>query len=154
MAKQQATFSYPALLRVTNRVKPLREVLDRAAATGQPIVLANGDEARELEDASAVDPSLATQPGSAPPPQSGTSYAGLTPTQRHAFITWSRQPETPAPPAVQQLYLANLEARLLEETYRQSALEKLQALGGAPTWVNNTALHRAYLLAGWLRQDG
>jgi hypothetical protein len=97
---------------------------------------------------------LTREIASAPPPKPGTSYAGLSPAQRFAFITWSHRPETQAPLAYQQLYLANVEARLLEETYRQAAHLTLRQLGDVPMWRTNPALHRAVLLACWLAQDG
>jgi hypothetical protein len=156
MAKQTTTYSFPALLRVTSRATPLDKLLSEAITAGLPIVLPGESGSGEIEDASASDPSLTTEAltTSPPPPQPGTSYAGLTPAQRYAFIVWSRKPENPAPAAFQQIYLANLEARLLEITYRQTAIEKLIELGTAATWANNLALHRTYLLSCWLQQDG
>ena len=155
MAKPQPTFTMPAILRVTTSAMPLRAVLEEAIDAGLPVTLSNGSGPHhEVEDASAVDPSLTTEVASAPPPQPGTSYAGLTPAQRHVFIAWSRQPETLAPPAYQQLYLANLEARLLETEHRGQALAKLHELGEVPMWRSNPAFHRTLLLACWLTQDG
>jgi hypothetical protein len=119
-----------------------------------PIALLPGYLDIEIEDSSAIDPSLATAAANPPPPKPGTSYAGLTPAQRFAFITWSRTPQGPAPVAFQQLYVANLEVRLLESTVRPAAIETLHELGSAAAWANNVAIHRAYLLSCWLEQDG
>jgi hypothetical protein len=154
------TASFPALLRVVGRAAPLRELLQRAVESGVPVQFVPNLVAHmttgtgEIEDASAVDGSLALANEAAPAPQPGTSYAGLSPAQRHAFLSWSRKPESQTPLAFQQLYLANLEARLFEVTYRQTALEKLLDLGGNATWRTNPALHRAFMLACWLRQAG
>lgn len=157
--------SFPTLLRVSGRSKSIDALLTDAIAAGMPIVLPNamlptlkpGDgEHGLIDDATALDPSLATEVSKTamPTPLPGTSYAGLTPAQRHAYITWSHQPHEPAPPAFQQLYLANLEARFLEANFRQAVFDRLLELSEAPTWAKQIALHRAYLLACWLAQDG
>ena len=158
--KAQGEPSFPALLRVSGRSKTIDALLTEAIAAGMPIVLSNAmlhdGEHGVPDDATALDPSLATEVSKAamPTPLPGTSYAGLTPAQRHAFITWSNHPHEPAPPAFQQLYLANLEARFLEADFRQAVFDKLLELSEAPAWAKQTALHRAYLLACWLAQDG
>jgi hypothetical protein len=164
MAKQTQTLSYPALLRVSGRSKPLRDLMAEALAAGLKLELphrtpSNGDAAGdehllpEIEDASAIDPSLTVEAGNVSPPQPGTGYAGLTPSQRHAFIAWSHRPHDPAPVAFQQLFLANLEARLFERDFRMEALSTLRELVETPAW-RIPALHRAYLLGCWLLQDG
>lgn len=155
MAKQTKTDSHPALLRITSRAKPINQLLAAAIANGLPIQRQE-DTAGNIEDASAIDPALLIETtGKQPPsPAPGTGYAGLTAAQRHAFITWSRTPATPAPTAYQQLYLANIEVRLLEEDYRQTALEKIDELLAATAWANNRWLQRANLLASWLLRDG
>jgi len=147
---------YPAFLRVRGRDRPLNELLAEAIATGLPFDLASKNHGDTIEDTSAIDATLTTEKtGKAPqPPLPGTSYAGLTPAQRDAFLSWSRKPENPAPGAYQQLYLANLEARLFETEYRQLVIENLQELGGAPAWAKNPAYHRLYLLSCWLLRDG
>ena len=161
----QMAQSFPALLRVNGRTKGIEALLTEAIAAGMPITLAPTSFADDggsgtFDDTTAVDPSLATEapsmlrPTRLPPPLPGTSYPGLTPTQRHAFITWSRQPHEPAPHAFQQLYLANLEACLLEADFQPTVFEKLIELGDTPAWANNFALHRTYLLACWLARDG
>ncbi len=155
MAKTTAP-SIPELLRISGRSKPLAMLLTDAVAVGLPIVVSPDTVQGEIEDASAIDLSLATEPTSAPPPTPlpGTSYAGLTPAQRYDFLTWSRKPEVAAPIAFQQIYLANLETRLLEEQFQNAATGMLISFGAEPTWVKTPALHRAYLLACWLQQDG
>ena len=156
MAKKAATPSYPALLRVAHRAKPLHDLLQAAIDAGAPLQLAHNGTAGESEDASAIDASLLVEHDaiSPPPPQPGTSYAGLTPAQRGAFIAWSRHPENPAPVAYQQLFLANVEAQLLDGMAHTWAMEKLEALGTETLWANNPSLHRTYLFACWLLQDG
>jgi hypothetical protein len=154
MAKKQTTEHLSPLLRVISRTVPLAELLANAAGDGLPVMFSTAAGSGESEESSAIDPSLTTVAGNAPPPQPGTSYAGLTPTQRHAFLAWSVRPELTAPLAFQQLYLANLEARLFENDFRQRALDKLAELGAEPAWSRNVALHRAILLACWIQQDG
>lgn len=159
MAKKSSAYSFPALLRVINRDKPLHQVVQAAADEGLSFRLPETEQRGEngdnpVEDASAIDPSLTLEAANATPPQPGTSYAGLTPAQRNAFIAWSRQPQSQAPPAFQQLYLANIEARLFEPDMRHEALQSLVALGQASNWRRNPALHRAYFLGCWLLQDG
>ncbi len=124
-------------------------------AAGVPLTVPAEGSTDTAEESSAIDPSLSLEDApSAGVPLPGTSYAGLTPAQRQAFLTWAHKPHTPAPAAFQQLYLANLEARLFEEDLRSSAFDMLQTLGASATWAKNIALHRAYLLACWLLQDG
>lgn len=155
MAKQPTTFSYPVLLRINGRIKSLETLLAEAIAAGVPLTLPPDNIGGEVEDFSAIDPSLTTEATSPlPPPLPGTSYAGLTPAQRHSFIAWSRKPQEPAPLAYQQLYLANLEARLLEPEHRQVVIDKLVELGEDSGWAKLPALHRTYLFACWLTQDG
>jgi hypothetical protein len=152
MAKAVQVTSFPALLRVTSRAKSLNDLLQEAIAAGLPAE----NSGAPIEDFSAIDPSLTTEKAfpAPPPPASGTSYAGLTPAQRDAFLSWSRKPENPAPPAYQQLYLANLEARLIDPDFQLLAIEKLGDLTASPAWAKNLALDRAYLLSCWLLQDG
>jgi hypothetical protein len=124
MAKQQAfikqptTQPFPAILRVHGKVPPLTDLINEGIAAGVPIMLQPDTARDEIEDASAVDPSLTVESPSVAPqdPLPGTSYAGLTPAQRHSFITWSRKPQEAAPLAYRQLFLANLEARPLKLT--------------------------------------
>ncbi|MCC6458147.1 MAG: hypothetical protein IT328_24555 [Caldilineaceae bacterium] len=156
-ATQKATTQpIPELLRTTHRSKPLAALLTDAIAAGLPIVLPTAAGMDEIEDSSAIDPSLSLEQAttSVPPPLPGTGYAGLTPTQRHAFLSWCHKPEAPAPLAYQQLYLANMEARLLEAEFRTPVMAQLAQLAAESAWANNIAFHRIYLLACWLQQDG
>src|SRR4051812_35071817 len=139
MAKPAQVFSYPALIRVTSRAKSLDDLLAEAIAAGLPATLPHSDNNVKFEDFSAIDPSLRTEEKvPAPPaPLPGTSYAGLTAAQRNVFLSWSRKPENPAPPVYQQLYLANLEARLLEPEYQQQVVQKLRDLAESPAWAKN-----------------
>jgi hypothetical protein len=160
MGQKLTTHFIPELMRISGKAKPIRELLDDAIAAGLPILPVGESKQEsnraELEDSAAIDLSLAAEPSTAPPsaPPAGTSYAGLTPAQRHAFLSWCHTPEQPAPLAFQQLFLANLEVRLLEEQHRKPAILRMAHLGTEATWANNPALHRAYLLACWLQQDG
>lgn len=152
--------SIPDLLRVIGRSRPLSQVLLDALDEGLPIAFpvdygrGVNEAPVEIEDASALDMTLTLEAGSAAPPAPGTSYAGFTAEQRNAFISWSRKPEQPAPLAFQQNYLANLEVRLLEPSYRLMSVGKLIELGDVAQWANLPAFHRTYLLSCWLQQDG
>ncbi len=152
--QKATTQAIPELLRVNGKAKPLAELVADAIAAGLPLAPSLGSR-EQIEDSSAVDLSLAAEPAPNPaPPTPGTSYAGLTSAQRHAFLAWSQRPEEPAPLAFQQLFLANLEARLREDQHREAAIMLMSHLGTVATWGNNPALHRAYLLAWWLPKDG
>jgi hypothetical protein len=85
-------------------------------------------------------------------PALGLGYAAFTPRQRGWFLAWQATPLSPAPPAFQQLYLASLEVRLLEDS--QSACQQMEQLLPSDAWTSNPALWRVALLAGWLAQDG
>jgi hypothetical protein len=154
MAKRVDTFQISNWLRVQGHIAPLEEMLARCADQRLPVELlqpAAGD------DGAAIDLTLHTQHAATPPapPPPGASYAGFSPTQRRAFLTWSTNPTGDAPPAFQQLYVANLEPTLLESPIKRAAvLEHMHALCLAPAWHGNTWLHRAYLLGGWLAADG
>jgi hypothetical protein len=43
---------------------------------------------------------------------------------------------------------------LFEEQHRERAIEQMVQLGAEVTWAENPALHRAFVLACWLQQDG
>lgn len=154
--QKASTQTIPEFLRITGRSKPLAILVSNAVGEGSLLTRPDGDERGEIEDSSAIDLSLSTEAALTPPPapSPGTSYAGLTPAQRHTFLVWCRNPEASAPLAFQQLYLANLEARLLEEHHREPAIQQLAYLGTVPAWSANGSLHRAFLFASWLLQDG
>ena len=110
-------------------------------------------------DYTLVDPALAVTPTPIPtsalPPAAGLSYSGFSPPQRAAFHAWLEDPALPAPPAFQQLLLANAEVRLLEGGAKADAVyAALHLLAAAPAWHANASLARTLLLNFWLRQDG
>ncbi len=85
----------------------------------------------------------------------GLGYGGLSAVQRAALLAWLQQPQEPAPPAFQQLLLANAEVRLLEgEAQAAKTLAALLQLAETPAWLGHAGLVRTLLLAFWLRQDG
>ncbi|MCB0068940.1 MAG: hypothetical protein KDD77_17385 [Caldilineaceae bacterium] len=146
------------LLRVAGRDAPLAAVVERAQRRGLPVQVSSSPD----DDYAQIDPALTATAVEVPdsvwaqqPPAPGLSYAGFDPQQRGAFLTWQRTPLAPAPPACQQLYLANLEARLLESSqHAEAAQAQLQRMLAAPTWTANPATWRVALLAAWLAQDG
>ena len=146
------------LLRVAGHDAPLASVIDRAQQRQLPVNVSSAPE----DDYAQIDPTLAAASVETPssvwaqqPPAPGLSYAGFTAQQRGAFLTWQRTPLTPAPLACQQLFLANLEARLLESSqYAAAAQAQIEHLLAAPAWTDNPATWRVALLAAWLTQDG
>jgi hypothetical protein len=157
------------MLRVAGVSTPLAELVTHARTHARTAAVCPagaagglaGDQAEAAaipnHDYAQIDPALACAPveDTPPAPQAGLSYAGFTPAQRRAFLTWSLQPTTPAPPAFQQLLLATLELRLLEsDDWAHKARRELLALAAAPTWQRHPGLARTLLLAFWLAQDG
>lgn len=143
------------ILRQADQGPSLAKVL-AAASTALPITLLH-DPARPPDDSALIDLTLHTQraPAAPPPPSPGTGYGGLTPAQRAAFLAWCGRVTDPAPPAFQQLYIANLEPRLLENAdMRAAALQHFHELAQHPAWAAAPWLHRARLLGAWLQQDG
>ncbi len=146
------------LLRVAGRDAPLAAVVERAQRRGLPVQVSSSPS----DDYAQIDPALTAAQVESPdsvwaqqPPSPGLSYAGFDPQQRGAFLTWQRTPLAPAPLACQQLFLANLEARLLENTQHADAAQvQLQRMLAAPAWAANPATWRVALLAAWLAQDG
>ncbi|HXF60983.1 MAG TPA: hypothetical protein VNK95_05160 [Caldilineaceae bacterium] len=152
MAKA-GTAAVPPLLRIAGRDRSPADLLEAAVAAGLPITVLPGG--GQLEDGAAVDLTLAAQPGPLDTPPPGASYAGLSPAQRLAFLNWARQPAAPAAAAFQQLYIANLEARLLgSESEYSAARQELLRLTHIPAWAGNLWLGRAMLLCFWLTRDG
>jgi len=141
------------LLRVTERDAPLVDIVARAQARALPITLHNPT---RDEDFALIDSVLTVATEAATPiddaPVSGLGYAAFTPRQRGWFLAWQATPLSPAPPAFQQLYLANLEVRLLEGS--QSAYRQLEQFLQSDAWTPNPACWRVALLAVWLAQDG
>ena len=147
------TAAVAPLLRIVGRDRSPAELLEAAVAAGLPITVLPGG--GQQEDVAAVDLTLAAQPGPLDNPPPGASYAGLSPAQRLAFLNWARQPTTPTAAAFQQLYVANLEARLLgSEPERDAARKELLRLSNVQAWAGNLWLGRATLLCFWLARDG
>lgn len=146
------------LLRVAGRDAPLAAVVERAQRRGLPVQMSSSP----ADDYAQIDPALTAAQVEAPDsvwaqqsPAPGLSYAGFDPQQRGAFLTWQRTPLAPAPLACQQLFLANLEARLLENSQHADAAQvQLHRMLAAPAWAANPATWRVALLAAWLAQDG
>lgn len=146
------------LLRVAGRDAPLAQVIDHAQHRQLPVQVS----CDPIDDYAQIDPALAAAAVEMPssvwaqqPPASGLSYAGFTPQQRGAFLTWQHTPLLPAPLACQQLFLANLEVRLLESRQHADAAQaQLQLMLTAAAWSDNPAAWRVALLAAWLTQDG
>ncbi len=146
------------LLRVAGRDAPLAAVVERAQRRGLPVQVSSSPD----DDYAQIDTALTAAAVEVPdsvwaqqPPAPGLSYAGFDPQQRGAFLTWQRTPLAPAPPACQQLYLANLEARLLESSqHAEAAQAQLERMLTAPAWTANPATWRVALLATWIAQDG
>jgi hypothetical protein len=116
-----------------------------------------------ITDYTLIDPSLAVAPDAEldrvtpadATPAPGLAYSGFTAVQRTIYHVWLGHPAAPAPPAFQQLLLANAEVRLLEGPPRSdAAYAVLHPLVTEPAWQANQGLARTLLLACWLRGDG
>lgn len=162
-ASKSTRLAAPAnpMLRVVGVSAPLAAVVACARVHARTAALFPADEIAVATvagyDYAQIDPALACAAvnGTSPPPQAGLSYAGFTPAQRRAFLTWSLHPTAPAPPAFQQLLLATLELRLLEsDDWAHKARRELLALAAAPAWQHHAGLARTLLLALWLVHDG
>jgi len=143
-------------MRVAGRDEGLSSVVARAQLRPLPITLASP---ASNEDYALLDLSLSAEPG-APAlydnaPVVGLGYAGFTPRQRSQLLAWQQTPLTPAPPAFQQLLLADLEVRLLQDDpLALAARTQLGTLEQSDAWLYNPALWRVSLLSRWLAQDG
>lgn len=146
--------SYPRFVRVAGRDPSLALVLAEAAQADLPVkFLAQAD--RQAADDALIDPALTTAPGSFTDPAPGTTYAGLTPAQRHAYLAWIQQPAPPAPLAFVQLYIAGLEVQLLEGgAQHAAALRQLLHLSFAFEGRGQVWASRGVLFGHWLAQDG
>lgn len=150
--------SISPLLRVAGRDTPLSTVVDRVQRLELPLTAAcsPGDDYAQIDPAlTAVQIETPESVWADAAPAPGLSYAGFDPRQRGAFLTWQRTPLAPAPPACQQIYLANLEARLLEGgQHADAAFAQLLRMEGTPVWTANPDTLRTALLAAWVAQDG
>lgn len=147
------TIPIDPLLRVAGRDASLRAVVDGVQARPVTVTVSSGAPG---EDYALIDPLLAVESALSSPavdaPAPGLGYAAFTPRQRGRFLAWQGTPLTPAPRAFQQLYLANLEVRLLEGN--PAALRQLEQFLQSDAWISNPAVWRVALLAAWLAQDG
>ena len=85
----------------------------------------------------------------------GSTYAGLAPPQRGAFLTWAQDPALPAPPAFQRLLIAHIEVTLLQTGGRDDRiLGELIRWSMATPWHHNEWLAKAILLSLWLASNG
>lgn len=148
----------PAPLRVLGECTPTAEIIAQAAASDYPVAFAQSAHAQGVDgrqDETAIDPALHVAEGKPLPPPPGVGYAGMSAAQRHTFLRWAANPTAPAAPAYQQLYVANLEPYLLEDTAARGTMARhLVGLSLAPAWSGNLWLTRAILLAFWLDQAG
>lgn len=161
----QSTATFPdthlpqnPVVRVAGRDRPLSAVVTDAHARALPVTLKCATSS-PTEEFALIDPALAVAAiefdapdQNEPAPAPGLGYAAFTPRQRGWFLAWQATPLSPAPPAFQQLYLANLEVCLLEGN--QSAYRQLEQFLQSNAWTRNPALWRVALLAVWLVQDG
>lgn len=151
--------TYNDLARVVHRDAPAIQVLKAACEQKTlPIQIQLTDRV-DLNDYTQIDPTLSIEApvksSGETEPRPGLGYAGLTPYQRHQFLTWLNEPSAAAPVAFQQLYLAHLEVRLLEGGAKAKAAQaELQRLQQAPNWQASEPLVRTLLLSYWLTQDG
>ncbi len=148
------SISLDPLLRVADRDAPLAEVVAHAQARALPITLHG---AASGEDFALIDLALAAATDALLPvaetaPAPGLGYAAFTPRQRGWFLAWQGTPLTPAPLAFQQLYLANLEVRLLEGN--PAVRRRVEQFLQSDVWTANPGLWRVALLTAWLTQDG
>ncbi len=147
-------------IRLAKREKPAKRVLLNALRGGRLPVEPVGDWPGQgpfpaQDDYALIDPELRLDPTPAPEPLPGVGYAGLTEAQRRFFADWLQDPTQPAPRAYRQLYLAQLETRLLEgKRQREDVKQELRRLLGSENWAGDPDLGRTALLAGWLSQDG
>ncbi len=151
---------FTLFLRYAGSDKPAAAVLAAARQRGLPVTFP-GEQAvpSNSPDYALIDPTLsvapAVDPAAVPPPASGLAYSGFSPEQRAAYQAWIENPAVPAPPAFQQLLLANAEVRLLEADAKASiTFTALRSLAAAPAWRGNAGLARALMLGFWLRGDG
>lgn len=141
------------LLRVAGHDAPLSDAI---AGVQARLAKATVNSSASDEEYALIDPLLTVESSLSASivdtPAPGLSYAAFSPRQRGWFLAWQSAPLTPAPRAFQQLYLANLEVRLLEGA--PSALHQLEQLLQSDAWTSNPAVWRVALLAAWLAQDG
>ena len=151
---------FTLFLRYTGSDKPAAAVLAAARQRGLPVTFP-ADQAAPAEgpDYALIDPTLSVAPSvdaaAVPPPASGLAYSGFSPEQRAAYHAWIENPAVLAPPAFQQLLLANAEVRLLEGDAKAGiTFTVLRSLAAAPAWQGSAVLARTLLLGFWLRADG
>ena len=152
---------FTLFLRYAGSDKPAAAVLAAARQRGGLPVTFPADQAAPAggPDYALIDPTLAVapavDPASVPPPAPGLAYSGFSPEQRAVYHAWIENPAVLAPPAFQQLLLANAEVRLFEGDAKASiTFTALRSLAAAPAWQGNPGLARALLLGFWLRADG
>lgn len=150
-------FSPNPVIRVAGRDRPLPSIVADLHATAWPIALTCVTPS-PTEDFALIDPALSVASAnvgaadSLDAPAVGLGYAAFNPRQRSWFLAWLETPLAPAPPAFQQLYLANLEVRLLEGN--RLAWQQVEQFLQSDVWTTSPALWRVALLAAWLAQDG
>jgi hypothetical protein len=147
------------LLRIAGEDAPAMQVLQSATERLAGVIQLSPSAGPDSFDYAQIDPSLHVEFSSngadESTPSVGVGYAGLTPHERGRFLRWATEPTTPAPPAFQQLYLAQLEVGLLEQAGQdQSLVRELRRLARSAGWRGHVGLARTLLLAYWLGRDG
>ena len=152
---------FALFLRYAGSDKPAAAVLAAARQRGGLPVTFPVDQAASADapDYALIDPTLSVAPSvdaaAVPPPAPGLAYSGFSPEQRAAYHAWIESPAVSAPPAFQQLLLANAEVRLLEGDAKAGiTFTALRSLAAAPAWQGSGGLARTLLLGFWLRGDG
>ena len=152
---------FTLFLRYAGSDKPAAAVLAAARQrAGLPVTIPEVQaEPAESSDYALIDSTLAVAPSAdaaaVPPPAPGLGYTGFSPDQRAAYHAWIENPAAFAPPAFQQLLLANAEVRLIEGDAKASiTFTALRSLAAAPAWQGSAGLARTLLFGFWLRADG
>lgn len=157
--KRKTSGEIPRLMRVAGRDADAAEVLQKARLRGDLPVQFISDKRITTGDYAKIDLTLDVADEddevSGLMPDARLGYAGWTPWQRARFLLWLHEITEEAPPAFQDLYLANLESRLFEgEEWRRLAQAELRKLESTSAWRDHQGLAQVSLLSFWLAQDG
>jgi hypothetical protein len=153
------SIEYNPLLRIAGEDATALEVLADSLAAGRlPIEGDLPEHDLHRADPYQIDPALAVADqvsSHTAAPEGGTTYAGLTPIQRAAFLAWAQDPSQEAPAAFRRLLIAHCEVGLFDEYGPRDALHReLLRWTMAPAWKDDAWLVRALLLSLWLASNG